>query len=62
MQFTEEFLFATIGRQALVIEQLNHQLAELRQQLQESIRAKAAHDNHREAAPAPANGEVTSHA
>jgi hypothetical protein len=61
MQFTEESLFATIGRQAMAIDHLNHQVAELRAQLHESIRAKASIDNHNGAAPAPGNGHVTSH-
>ena len=58
---TEEQLFATIGRQALTIDHLNRAVAELRGQLHEAIRGKASSENHREAAPAPANGEVTSH-
>jgi hypothetical protein len=59
MQFTEEALFATIGRQAMAIDGLNRMVAELRAQLHEAIRGKASIDNHREAL-APANGEVTS--
>jgi hypothetical protein len=60
MQFTEEALFATIGRQALAIDRLNQQVAELRAQLHEAIRAKETKPAASETAAH--NGEVKSHA